>query len=318
MTKNDMTPQTIHFLARMAQMRKKYLTSFFVILITLLSISGEINAAAQPRDTAVQQTGLLWRIERADLRPSYIFGTIHSDDPRVLQLPGVITQKLKEADSFVAELKLDTASTRAASRLMFLPPGQTLESLIGRPRYQKCIELLSRFDIPAAAVQRMKPWAVMIILSMPKPESGTVLDERLYQQAQSQGKKTYGLETNREQVAIFESFSLPQQIVMLDDAIKEFDQLPTIFEQLVRFYLQRDLTGLERISDKYMLQGDRKIAQSFKQRALLERNHRMVRRMKSRLQEGNSFIAVGALHLPGEEGILRLLQKEGYRVTPVY
>lgn len=297
-------------------MRIKQLPALILVLVgVLLQGTGHVYAI-QPGSG--QQTGILWKIERSGLRPSYILGTVHTDDSRIINLPNIIKQKFRQADSFVAELKLDAFSRQDASQLMFLPSGQKLETLIGKQRYQRCVELLGQYGIPVSVAQRMKPWAVMVTLSMPKSRTGIVLDHRLYQEAELQGKKRYGLETNREQIAIFETFSLPQQILMLDDAIKNFDRLPAVFDELVHYYLQRDLTGLQRMSEKYMLQGDHMIAHIFKKRALLDRNYRMVRRMKPRLMEGNSFIAVGALHLPGDEGILRLLEKDGYRVTAVY
>ena len=297
-------------------MLKNRLTAVVLAIIALLLTSCELLYG--PEQPTGQQTGILWQIERAGLRPSYLLGTIHSDDSRVIDIPAIIRQKLRQADSFSAELKMDPLSMQEGSRLMFLPPGQTLVSLIGKQRYQRCVTLLAGYGVPDQVLQRMKPWALVVTLSMPKSRSGIVLDQWLYQQAEQQGKKTYGLETTREQTAIFESFSLQQQLVMLDDAIKEFNRLPMLFDDLLHYYLQRDLTGLQHSSEKYMLQGDGMVARQFKQKALLDRNHLMVRRMQPRLLEGNSFIAVGALHLPGEEGILRLLQRQGYRVTPVY
>ena len=291
--------------------------TFLIYVLAAFFLPGSAGVYAK-QPGGKQQTGILWQIERSGLRPSYIFGTVHTDDSRVIRLPEIIRLKFRQADSFVAELMLDKFSMQQASELMFLPRGQKLEELIGTQRYQRCVELLVQYDIPRHVIERMKPWAVMVMLSMPKSRSGVVLDQRLYQEAELQGKKRYGLETNSEQVAVFESFTLQQQIIMLDDAIKDNRRLPAVFDELLHYYLQRDLTGLERISEKYMLQGDNMLAKSFKQKALLDRNYRMVRRMKPRLNEGNSFIAVGALHLPGDEGILRLLEKEGYRVTAVY
>lgn len=297
-------------------MRIKQLAFLVLVLVgLLLQGSGHVYALSPDSE---QQTGILWQIERAGFRPSYILGTVHTDDSRVINLPQIIRQKLSQADSFMAELMLDRFSMQEASQFMFLSGGQHLESLIGAQRYQRCVELLGQYGVPSHVIKRMKPWAVMVMLSMPKSRTGIVLDQQLYQEAESQGKKRYGLETNREQVAVFETFSLPQQIVMLDEAIKDFDRLPAVFDELIHYYLKRDLTGLQRISEKYMLQGDRLLTKSIKQKVLLDRNYRMVRRMKPRLMEGNSFIAVGALHLPGDEGILRLLEKEGYKVTPVY
>ncbi len=298
----------------MTDMLKRQFTATLAFIALLTGFGSLYVNDAQ----AGSQTGILWQIERAGLRPSYLLGTIHSDDSRIIDIPQIIRQKLQQTDSFVAELKMDPLSMQDGSRLMFLPPGQTLASQIGEQRYQRCVRLLAGYGLSGETIQRMKPWAVIVSLSMPKSRTGVVLDLRLYQQAEQQGKRTYGLETSREQVAVFESFSLQQQIVMLDDAINEFNRLPMVFDELVHYYLQRDLTGLQRSSEKYMLQGDSMVARQFKQKALLDRNYLMVRRMQPRLREGNSFIAVGALHLPGEEGILRLLEKQGYKVSPVY
>ena len=290
-------------------------------IISLLLLSGLLANSQQSiasAGRASQQTGILWKIEKSGLKASYILGTVHSDDSRIISLTNKFRQQLLKADSFTAELKLDQFSNRQASQLMYLPAGKTLESLIGKQRYLACVRLLAQYGIAETVANRMKPWAVVVTLSMPKSSTGMVMDHRLYMEAELAGKKTYGLETSHEQVAVFESFSIRDQIIMLDDAIDEFDRLPAIFDELVHYYLQRDLTGLERLGDKYMMQGNSPIARSFKKRALLDRNYRMVRRMKPRLLEGNSFIAVGALHLPGEEGILRLLEREGYQLTPVY
>lgn len=289
---------------------------YLLLIIFATPLVATVNARAEPFQS--QQTGILWKIEKPGYRASYLLGTVHSDDSRIINFPDVIRQTLQQADSFTAELKMDSASNQEAGQLMLLPPGQKLEQLIGKNRFNKCVSLLLQYGVPETVIQRMKVWAVVIMLSMPKNRTGLVMDHRLYMEAELNGKKTYGLETSREQVAVFEAYSLKEQIVMLDDAIKGFDRLPAMFDELLHFYLKRDLTGLERISEKYMMEGDQALARSFKKRVLTDRNFRMVRRMKPRLMEGNSFIAVGALHLPGREGILQLLVREGFRLTPLY
>lgn len=264
------------------------------------------------------QQGIVWKIEKNGLKPSYLMGTIHSDDSRVLQKQKQIMDLLSKTDSFTAEIKLEMAEIQQFSRLMFYSDGTELKSVIGENRYANVRQLMVRHGISEMALANMKPWAVAVSLSMPKPTGGTVLDIRLYQEASLLGKKLYGLETPQEQIGVFEAFSVRQQIVMLDDTIRHYHELPIILEEMMRYYLDGDLSGLERASEKYMFRGDRLLAQEFHKRVLLDRNYRMLRRMHPRLLEGNSFIAVGALHLPGEEGLIRLLEKRGYRLTPVY
>lgn len=288
----------------------RHLLSVFTLLFIITT--GADLSATEP------QRGIVWQVEKKGLKPAYIMGTVHSDDGRVLRLPDKVKEIFQRTSSFTAELKLDLLAMQQASSMMFYADGKELKSIIGAQRYQTCVSLMTGHGVPEMLLRNMKPWAVAVTLSMPKSKTGMVLDMVLYQQAAAQGKQLYGLETPGEQVAVFETFTIQQQITMLDDAIKHYRELPAMVEELVGYYLQRDLTGLERISEKYMARGDRMLAQSFKKKALLDRNYRMVRRMQPRLLEGNSFIAVGALHLPGEEGILRLLEKQGYKVTPVY
>lgn len=101
-------------------MLRKQLNIFaFIVASLLFSSSEQIYARYYG---AGQQTGILWQIERPGLRPSFIFGTIHSDDSRVINLAEIIRQKLRQADSFVAEIKMDSFSIQEGRRLMFLRP----------------------------------------------------------------------------------------------------------------------------------------------------------------------------------------------------
>jgi hypothetical protein len=82
-------------------------------------------------------------------------------------------------------------------------------------------------------------------------------------------------------------------------------------------YLDRDLEGLVLLQQQYMY-ADSDIDDRFMLELVDKRNLRMVRRMQDVLAQGNAFIAIGALHLPGENGVLHLLEQQGFTVTPVY
>jgi uncharacterized protein YbaP (TraB family) len=82
--------------------------------------------------------------------------------------------------------------------------------------------------------------------------------------------------------------------------------------------LSRDLAGLVEMSERYLSSGDPVLAQRFRQRAVDERNQIMVRRMRPFLQQGGAFIAIGALHLPGRQGVLSLLEDNDFSVQRVY
>ena len=164
----------------------------------------------------------------------------------------------------------------------------------------------------------MKPWAVATTISLPKPRTGQFLDLMLFQQAMAAGKPVYGLETAQEQMSVLDEMPESEQIAMLDEAIEQFDNLPKIFQRFVDAYLSRDLRQLQNLNDEFMAESDPNVAQRFEKNLVVKRNHLMAKRMQARLKEGNAFIAVGALHLPGNEGILKLLSERGYKVRSVY
>jgi uncharacterized protein len=83
-------------------------------------------------------------------------------------------------------------------------------------------------------------------------------------------------------------------------------------------YVARDLAALSGLNDKYSMQGDAGLTHKINSALIDQRNQRMVQRMDSYLREGGAFVAVGALHMPGEQGLLSLLRKRGYRVISIY
>jgi uncharacterized protein YbaP (TraB family) len=267
---------------------------------------------------AADEQGILWRIEGAAAQPSYLLGTIHSDDARVTTLPATVSQTFQQADSFSGEIKMDLPNLMQASQATLLAEGENLQQLLDPALYQQTVKLLASYGMPELVVQRMKPWAAAATLSLPRPQTGLFLDMLLYTQAATQGKRVYGLETVSEQLGAMEAMPRDLQIAMLRDAVAQHGELDQIIEKLINAYLQRDLSALESISDMAMQQGDERVAKLFTSEVVINRNRRMLERMQPRLREGNAFIAVGALHLPGQEGLLNLLRNKGYRVSPVY
>ena len=262
--------------------------------------------------------GLLWKIEPVGAAPSYLFGTMHSDDPRVVQLPAPVQQAFDRAASVTLEVELDPQALISLATALMLTDGSNLESLIGRDLYNRTLQVMRAQGIPDLVVANMKPWAVAVTLMTPPNQSGAVLDQVLYQQAISSGKNVSGLETVAEQMALFDGLPLSDQITLLRDTLDNLPDIAQMLEELRVAYLDRDLKRLVEINEASMQDSNPQLAKDFNQKVIIDRNHRMAERMKSRLEEGNHFIAVGALHLPGEEGLLTLLSGQGYRVTRVY
>lgn len=278
-----------------------------------------LQTAPATASAASFSKGLLWKVERPGVKPSHVFGTIHSEDARVLNLPPVVQQTFDGAASFTMEVLLDnTVSQQMASR-MFLHAGQDLQGLLGESLFARTTALMLEYGMPRDTVQKLKPWVVFTTLSLPKPETGLFLDLVLQANAAQQGKPVYALESVDEQLKVFDDIALKDQVTLVKEAVENHAQLKQDLAQMIERYLARDLAGMEQLSDEESAKlGDARLVADVERRLIDERNVRMVQRMVPRLMEGGAFIAVGSLHLPGEQGMLRLLQRRGYTVTVVY
>lgn len=293
----------------------------FLFYYGLLSLSLLSPALARDLPFSAQDlTGIFWQIKKPGQANSYLLGTMHTDDPRVLTLPEPIQTQFDQADSASFEILMDVSTLMHSMQAMFLASGETLASVIDDPDYyQDLIARLAQQGMPELAIKQLKPWAIMVLVSMPKNNSGQFLDLVLYQAAVQQNKTVHGLETVQEQLQFFEQLSIDDQLILLEETLKHLAQMPEFFEHLHTLYLDRALGEMFHFYQDYMNTSEHEALMNDFHRSLLdERNQRMLERMQPRLAEGNAFIAVGALHLPGPQGLLHLLQQEGYRVSVIY
>lgn len=262
--------------------------------------------------------GLLWKLERNGSAASYLFGTMHSDDPAVVNLPSSVQEAFDQAQGVTLEIVLDSDSLLAMATALLLDEGQTLEPIIGSGLYRRAVEVMARQGVPEILLAKMKPWAVAVTLMTPPSENGRVLDLELYQQAVRQGKPVTGLETVDEQMGLFDRLPRQDQVALLEDTLDHLSEIEELLLELRDAYLDRDLDRLVALNDASMKDSDPGLVEMLNRMVVLERNHRMAERMAAHLRKGRQFIAVGALHLPGEEGLLNLLKQGGYTVTRVY
>jgi len=292
-----------------------------VVLLAVLFLLAAMPCAATDAgiDAGIDKGhGLLWEVSGEGAEHAYLFGTIHSEDSDVLQLAGPVQQAFEASQAVVLEMLLDVDAMMYSSTAMLMMDGRSLSSIVGQPLFSRISRAIQSRGIPEVVLDRMQPWAAAVTLSMPAPETGQVLDAMLYKNALQQGKQVYGLETVQEQLHVFESMSEADQIALLKDAVENFSDIDAMHAELLAAYKQRDLNGLMAISEASMQQGDQRLADEFQQHLVVDRNHRMAERMRQYLQQGKAFIAVGALHLPGEEGLLNLLEQQGYTVRRLY
>jgi len=260
---------------------------------------------------------LFWEIKKDSQTSGYLLGTIHSEDPRVLDFSESFLDRLSSNQVFAMELVPDMSTLERLTVYMRLPPGQGLESVIGVERYRALEAALSSYEVPAEVVSRMKPWAAMMTLSTPPPETGFFMDLSLSLRASGSGLEVVGLETLEQQLSFLENMPIAMQLSLLDQAIAESGKVTVVHNQLVNAYLENNLVSLQALSDEQLKEVGDSASDYFIDSGIHARNHRMAESLLVRLENETVFVAVGALHLPGEEGLVNILRQHGYVLSPL-
>jgi uncharacterized protein YbaP (TraB family) len=288
------------------------------IVLALLGVlaGGIVPAFAAER----YERGLLWRIEGKSVPASHVFGTIHLADPRVTTLPPAVATELNRARSLTLEVRLDPGAIPMLASRMIYGDGRDLQAVAGPELVAKAAAITAGLGLPDPLLRMFKPWAVALLLSAPQQDPSGVLDIALARIAAEQGKPVHELESLEEQIEVFEGMTESDQVALLRYAVDNYERMPALIGRLIEAYLARDLAGLWRISEQSGGDGAeaKRLRAIFTRRLLEDRNIRMAERSEARLKEGGALIAVGALHLYGDAGILSLLERRGWRVTRVY
>lgn len=308
-------------------MMKLFKQIIFVLGFFLLSFyaqaKGPISKECQPlteTETVSSDVkhgkGLLWKISKDNQDSSYVYGTIHVSDNEITTLPDSVHKALHSVDQFVMEALPDAEQMMLLTNMMFFNNGKKLSEYIDGPIYNRTKEILAAYHLGPDAVSIMKPWAAFLMMNYP-PDQGQPLDLVLLTLAQQNGAEVAGLESLKEQGEIFNSLTLDEQIKLLTDTVCHYDVIEKEFSIMKSLYLKRDLAGLFNYAQRYTM-SDQPVYQKLMQRLIVDRNNTMVERMQPMLEKGKSFIAIGAMHLTGDEGVLALLEKKGYQVKVIF
>ncbi|PVV12829.1 MAG: hypothetical protein B6D77_05030 [gamma proteobacterium symbiont of Ctena orbiculata] len=280
-------------------------------------ILGLIIYLLQVQFAFADEKGLLWQIKGSNV-DSCLFGTIHSEDPRVTRLPEAVETYFNNADILMLEMSLDLMTSARVAGLMLQGADGSLSKQVGESLAQEATEAMQSLGVPPQVTEFLQPWAVVMTLSAPPQVSGQFLDKQLYSKAIEAGKQFQPLESPEEQISVFTSMTIKEQKSLLHNVLDEYQSYPGMYEQLTKAYLARDLDKLVEISFANPMSDDPALQDKVMEQLLTRRNHRMLERMEAYFNQGKVFIAVGALHLVGEEGLISLLRQRGYTVSRIY
>jgi uncharacterized protein YbaP (TraB family) len=260
---------------------------------------------------------LLWRITGNGLtQPSYLFGTIHLTDKRLFRLGDSVYHAIEKTEGLAIEVNPDEMGAYYINKAINDTEGAKLQELLNEKDFKKySTALAKKFKKPASEittgdiVTAKNKWMADYL---EKGEMATFLDAYLYNIARRQGKWVGGVEDIADQTGILDDLVDKSDIDMLLATDTGYIKKATdnMMEHMAEMYMNQDLSGIESISMTGSAQ--------FHDLLMIKRNVKMARRIDSLTALRTMFIAVGAAHLPGDSGVIHLLQTKGFTVEPVF
>lgn len=273
---------------------------------------------------------LLWKVEKAGAPASYLFGTMHLSDSRITTLSPKVREALGQSDKVVLEVgdlsqeALIAAMATSGADLVYAD-GRTLSEQLTAEEFKKVETVVAASGMPGEFARILKPWLVGTLLSVSDCErrnvaSGAkVLDMQIAEEAKTRGLPVSGLETINQQLTALSGVPEEQQIQMLRVSLKFADRTADMMETITQMYLSRRMGAAMpfQVALASSMGVPASAFEGFQKSLLVDRNARMSKTAQPLLNKGKSFIAVGALHLPGKTGLVALLRSAGYTITPV-
>lgn len=261
---------------------------------------------------------LLWQLSGNGLvKPSYIYGTIHSICQDDLYVSDKLESSFSKCEKLVLEIDID--DPEMGQKLHKLSYNQNKENLKSRFKDPKDLEIVNDFFIETYGVGldnlgTLKPFALLSMILQKSLDCNSPQSfERTFEDMAGKLEiEILGLETIEEQVALFDDVAIEDQLEWLVYYTKNRDELKNGMNDMISLYKKEDLEGLSELISKYPEY------QQIEGKLLIERNRKWIAKIEQFAAETPTFFAVGAGHLPGDEGVLNLLKKAGYKVEAVY
>lgn len=284
-------------------------------LVMALTISAAWPATAAKIAKPTAAKSLMWELTGNGLtQPSYLFGTIHINCTNRLKFSGKRQKIFDKAQQVYLELDFDdpTLQTQIGQNTQ-MPPGKNLHQLLTAKEYKQARKhFADKLKLSLDFFSTVKPF---ILTSLASP-SGLKCpvnswEEVIVKMANSKKIEVRGLETVKDQFAVFDNLSLKEQAEMMMEAINNPVKNKREFLKLLAAYEKEDLQLIENLT-----KADPK-AKKFMISLLDNRNRKWVPIITREAKSKPTFFGFGAAHLAGSEGIIALLQKAGYTVKPL-
>ena len=291
---------------------------WLLALFAALALHAQAAAAVE---APVTTKHFLWEVASLTNR-IYLYGTIHAGRKEWFPLDAAIEDAFNDSAVLVVEADItDEAAMQRATPAMLLAPPDTLRNHVDAADYGRLVKLLPRYGLTEAQVAPFKPFMAVSLLVFGEwarngylPQYG--IDAYLIKRAKAELKPIVELEGVASQMKLMQMDEAQAQklfagtLTALEDGLTS-DQI----NGMVEAWRGGDPGKLLAIARKYndVIPG----AREFEERLIWSRHEDMLKKIEGYLDDSRDrhFVAVGALHLAGERGLVEMLRKRGYRVT---
>lgn len=300
------------------------------VLVMVITFSSCKTTKNQVTETEIEQTdyetlenALLWKIEGNKLtKPSYLYGTIHLIDSKDFFYPTGTLAAIDNTEKMVFEIDMnemsDMSNMMGLMENAFMKDNKTLKDLIPAEDYKIVDAHFKEIGMPLMMLERMKPMFLTVFASGDMDPAGLQngsmksYEMEFMEIAKNSSMPIAGLETIEFQMSVFDSIPYEAQANMLVESIKAGDADNDDFAAMIKLYSEQDIRGM--VS---MINDEDEQLSKYEDILLSKRNLAWISGMSKMMSQSPTFFAVGAGHLAGKKGVINLLMKEGYKLTPI-
>ena len=290
----------------------------YLISLSVLFVFASCNAQGQ-KDWVKNSDNntLLWKVSGKDLKkPSFLFGTFHLLCKQDIHFSDPLKSIIKSVDTIYMEMDMDDPTMMLSGMMyMNMKEGKTLKNLYTPEEYKRLDSYFSdTLKMPMMLFQKAKPYFLVALLypRMMDCASPSGVEQEIIKIAKEENKSINGLETMQLQASVFDSIPYEWQAKELLKNIDSFPKYKKEFDEMVKVYKNQNMDSLENMMTKSEFGGD-----EFSEVLLGNRNRNWVHQLNTIMKKQSVLVAVGAGHLPGKDGLIELLRKEGYTVEPL-
>jgi uncharacterized protein YbaP (TraB family) len=264
------------------------------------------------------QNSVIWEVTGNNLTSaSYLMGTLKFIGEKEYYLPANVPGLLRECSVFAIEDRVDHHAQHELNKALHFPKGQSLETLSPEVYAKTQTFFSTEFGIEKsvfnAKYSRLKPLAIsMTMIRLSLGEKVRFYDIELLKLAKKNKLKTYSLETIEREAQALNAYPIQDQLIALTHSLDNFAALKEEFRKLMADYPKGALEEIFQYTLHPIEQNPQFIEEFY-----TKRNQEWLIKIKKMMASNPSFIAVGVSHLEGEKGLLELLKKEGYTLTPL-